>query len=306
MNILNAIGNTPLVELTHVVPPGSARVVAKLEWANPTGSMKDRMARAAIEGAERRGELSPGGTVVEYTSGTTGISLAFVCAARGYRIKIVYSDAFSEEKARMMQALGAELYVVPARGKGITEALVKEMIERAGQLSQQPGHWWSDQLNNRDAIRGYTPLGEEIWQQAGGQVDAFVQVVGTAHSIHGATEALWEHNPRIHVVAVEPAESAVLSGKPAGAHNIEGIGIGFVPPLWEPEKVNEILAVSTEEAMAMARRLAREEGMFAGISSGANVAAALTIAARLGTQATVATILVDSGLRYMSTEVFRG
>ncbi|MCL4562899.1 MAG: cysteine synthase family protein [Chloroflexi bacterium] len=305
MNILEAIGNTPLVELTHLVPPGSARVMAKLEWANPTGSMKDRMARAAIEWAERRGELTPGGSVVEYTSGTTGISLAFVCAAKGYRIEIVYSDAFSEEKALMMKGLGAGLHIVPAQGGGITEALVREMIAQASLLSRQPGHWWSDQLNNRDAIRGYYPLGEEIWKQTGGRMDAFVQVVGTAHSIHGVTEALWEHNPQIHIVAVEPAESAVLSGKQAGAHGIEGIGIGFIPPLWEPEKVNEIMAVSTEEARAMARRLAREEGLFTGISSGANVAAALKIAARLGPKATVATILVDSGLRYLSTDVFR-
>jgi cysteine synthase A len=305
MNILDSIGNTPLVELQHVVPPNSGRVVVKLEWANPTGSMKDRMARAAIEGAEARGDLLQGGTVVEYTGGSTGISLAFVCAAKGYKIRIVSSDAFAQEKIDMMRALGAEVQIVPGQGNGITEELIKKMIEQSRQISQQPGHWWSDQLNNRDAIHGYYPLGEEIWQQTGGKLDAFVQVVGTAHSLHGATEALWGHNPYIHIAAVEPAESAVLSGQPAGAHNIDGIGIGFTPPLWEPEKVHEIQQVSTQEAKEMARRLAREEGIFTGTSSGANVVAALRLARRLGPKATVATILVDSGLRYLSTDVFR-
>jgi cysteine synthase A len=305
MNVLDAIGNTPLIELRRVIPPGSARVMAKLEWANPTGSMKDRMARAAIERAEVDGRLPPDGTVVEYTGGSTGVSLAFVCAAKGYRLRIVFSDAFSEEKMLMMKAMGAEITIVPSHGMGITEKLIKEMIEQADTISQQPGHWYSDQLNNKDAIDGYRPLGEEIWRQTAGKVNAFVHVVGTAHSIHGTTATLWEHNPNIHVVAVEPGESAVLSGRPSGAHNIEGIGIGFVPPLWEPDQVNEIMTVSTEEAKAMARRLAQEEGIFAGTSSGANVVAGLKVAQRLGPRATVVTIIVDSGLRYLSTDVFR-
>jgi len=305
MNILETIGNTPLIELKRVTPSGSARVMVKLEWANPTGSMKDRMARAAIDSAEVDGRLSPGGTVVEYTGGTTGVSLAFVCAAKGYKLQIVFSDAFSEEKMLMMRALGAEITIVPSHGKGITEKLIKEMIEEARTISQQPGHWWSDQLNNKDAINGYYPLGEEIWRQTEGNINAFVHVVGTAHSIHGTTAALWNHNRNIHVVAVEPEESAVLSGQPSGAHNIEGIGIGFVPPLWEPDQVDEITTVSTSEAKAMTRRLAQEEGIFAGTSSGANVVAAIKVAQRLGPKATVATIVVDSGLRYLSTDVFR-
>jgi cysteine synthase A len=179
------------------------------------------------------------------------------------------------------------------------------MIEKARIISQQPNHWWSDQFNNQDAIAGYFPLGEEIWKQTAGEVNAFVHAVGTAHSIHGTTEALWEHNRNIHIVAVEPSESAVLSGKPSGAHAIEGIGVGFIPPLWEADLVNEIMTVSTSEAKAMARRLTREEGLFAGTSSGANVVAALRLAQRLGPKATVATILVDSGLRYLSTDVYR-
>jgi cysteine synthase A len=267
--------------------------------------MKDRMARAAIEGAEERGDLIAGGTVVEYTGGSTGISLAFVCAAKGYRLRIVSSDAFSQEKIDVMRALGAEVEIIYSHGKGISAELIEAMIERSRQITQQPGHWASDQLENRDGVHGYLPMGQEIWQQTGGDLDAFVHCVGTAHSLHGVTDALWEHNPNIHIVAVEPAESAVLSGQPAGAHKIEGIGIGFVPPLWEREKVNEIQAVSTAEAKEMARRLAREEGIFTGISSGANIVAALRIAQRLGPRARVATILVDSGMRYLSTDMFR-
>jgi cysteine synthase A len=305
-NVLGGIGDTPLVQLRNVVPRGAGRVLAKLEWANPTGSMKDRMADAAIEHAEADGRLGPGGTVVEYTSGTTGISLALVCAAKGYGLEIVFSDAFSDEKRRTMQAFGARLTDVPSDNKQITEALIKAMISTAAEISRRPGHWYCDQLNNHDAIAGYLPLGEEIWRQAGGRIDAFVHSVGTAHSIHGVTQALWKHDAKIHIVAVEPAESAVLAGKPSGSHQIEGVGIGFIPPLWQPKLVNEIRAVTTEEAKDMARRLAREEGVFAGVSSGANVAAAIQVARRLGPGATIATIIIDSGLRYLSTDVYRG
>ena len=303
-NVLDTIGNTPIVQLQRIVPHGSARVLAKLEWTNPTGSMKDRMAKAAIEGAEANGLLKPGGTAVEYTAGTTGVSLALVCAAKGYRLHIVSSDAFSEEKMRTMRAFGAEITLVPSDNKRITESLIKELIATAGRISAQPGHWWVDQLNNREAITGYYPLGEEIWIQTEGNVDAFVQAVATAHSIHGVTKALREYKPDLHVAAVEPAESAVLSGGPSGSHRIEGIGIGFIPPLWEPDEVDEILTVSTDEAKVMARRLAREEALFAGTSSGANVVAALRVAQRLGPGATVVTIIVDSGLRYLTTDLY--
>ena len=305
MSILDAIGNTPLVELRRLPPSGAAQVLVKLEYTNPTGSMKDRLALAAISAAEADGRLRPGETVVEYTGGTTGISLAFVCAAKGYKSRIVFSDAFSHEKGLMMQALGSQIILVPSWGGGVTEKLITEMIEAARSMSSQPGHWWCDQLNNGDALQGYIPLGEEIWAQAAGRVNAFVHVVGTAHSIHGTTRGLWKHDRAIHVVAVEPEESAVLSGRPSGSHGIEGIGIGFIPPLWEPHQVNEVMTVSTGDAKAMARRLASEEGIFAGTSSGANVAAAIRIAQRLGRGATVATIIVDSGLRYLSTDVFR-
>ena len=303
--VLDAIGNTPIAELRRVVPPNCARIVAKLEWGNPTGSMKDRMARAVIEAAERDGRLPPGGTVLEYTAGTTGVSLALVCAAKGYGLHIVFSDAFSDEKRHTMQAFGATVEDVRSDNGRITESLIKAMIARANELSTTPNYWWCDQLNNRDAVTGYLAMGEEIWNQTSGRVDAFVHAVSTAHSIHGVARGLRKHKPALHVAAVEPAESAVLSGKPSGSHKIEGIGIGFVPPLWEPDEVDEIITVTTEDAKAMTRRLAREEGFFAGASSGANVVAAIRLGERLGPSATVATIIVDSGLRYLSTDVFR-
>ena len=303
--VLDAIGNTPIAELRRVVPSSCARIVAKLEWGNPTGSMKDRMARAVIEAAERDGRLAPGGTVLEYTAGTTGVSLALVCAAKGYGLHIVFSDAFSDEKRRTMQAFGATVEDVRSDNGRITESLIKAMIARANALSTTPNYWWCDQLNNRDAVTGYLAMGEEIWNQTSGRVDAFVHAVSTAHSIHGVARGLRKHKPALHVAAVEPAESAVLSGKPSGSHKIEGIGIGFVPPLWEPDEVDEIITVTTEDAKAMTRRLAREEGFFAGASSGANVVAAIRLGERLGPSATVATIIVDSGLRYLSTDVFR-
>lgn len=304
-HILDAIGNTPLVEFRHIVPKGSARVIAKLESANPTGSMKDRLARTIIERAAAKGLLPPGGTVVEYTAGTTGISLAFVASALGYRTHFVFSDAFSAEKRWTMRAYGAELTDITSDNGKITKELIEAMIARAGEIAEQPDHWWADQLRNEDGADGYLGLGEEIWSQADGQVDAFVHTVSTAHSIHGASRALRRHRPDLSVFGIEPAESAVLSGGPPGSHKIEGIGLGFIPPLWHRDEVTEVMTVSTDEAKAMARRLAREEAIFAGTSTGANMVAALRVADRLGPGRTVATIIVDSGLRYVSTDVFR-
>lgn len=303
-SVLDAIGNTPLVELTKVAPPGSARIRVKLEFCNPTGSMKDRVAKAMVEAAERDGRLPPGGTVVEYTGGSTGTSLGLVCAAKGYRLKIVFSDAFSDEKRRMMEAFGAVVTVVPSDQGRMNERLFRDLVATAERLAKEPGHWFCNQLNNRDGSAGYHGLGEEIWAQTHGQVDAFVQCVGTAHSLHGTASTLWSHNPKVHIAAVEPAESAVLSGGTSGSHFIEGIGIGYTPPLWNPKLVNSIRPVSSAEARAMCRRLAHEEGIFAGTSSGANVVAALRVAKELGPRATVVTLMVDSGLRYLSTDLF--
>ena len=305
MDILNAIGNTSIVRLRNVVPPNCADIFVKLEWENPAGSMKDRMARAVISRAEEDGRLKPGDTVVEYTGGSTGASLALVCAAKGYRLRIVSSDAFSREKLDHMAALGAELTLVPSEGGLTTKKLILEMIEAARALSREPHTYWTDQLNNRDSIAGYHSLGEEIWSQTKGKVDAFVHCVGTAASLRGVATVLKQHKPSIKIVAVEPAESSVLLGGQAGPHKIEGVGIGYTPPLWEPSLVDEILPVRSDDAKDMARRIAREEALFAGTSSGANVVAAIRVAERLGPDAKVVTLMVDSGLKYLSTDVYR-
>jgi cysteine synthase len=304
MSVLQAIGNTPLVALHRVVPEGCARILVKVEGQNPTGSMKDRMAQAMVAGAERDGRLKAGGTIVEYTGGSTGASLALVAAAKGYRLRIVTSDAFSAEKLTQMRAFGAALTLIPSEGGRITKPLIQAMIAAAKSIAAEPGTYWTDQLNNRDSISGYHPMGAEIWAQSGGKVDAFVQAVGTMASLQGVAMVLKRHKPRVRIVAVEPAESAVLSGGAPGAHRIEGIGIGYAPPMWAPEMVDEVIPVSTDDAEDMARRLATEEGLFAGTSSGANVLAAIRMGLRLGPDATVATLLVDSGLKYLSTPVY--
>jgi cysteine synthase A len=277
----------------------------KLEWENPTGSVKDRMAQAVIARAEELGRLKPGDTVVEYTGGSTGASLALVCAAKGYRLRIVSSDAFSQEKLDHMAALGAELTLVPSEGGGTTKQLILDMIETARGLSQAPHTYWTDQLNNHDSIAGYYSLGEEIWSQTKGEIDAFVHCVGTAASSRGVATVLKRYKPSIKIVVVEPAESSVLLGGQAGPHKIEGVGIGYTPPLWEPTLVDEILPVRTDDAKDMARRIAREEAFFAGTSYGANVVAAIQVAERLGPDAKVVTLMADSGLKYLSTDVYR-
>lgn len=302
---VDAIGKTPLVPLRRIVPEGAARVLLKLEGLNPTGSMKDRGALAMVTSAAAAGRLPSGGTVVEYTGGSMGMSLCFVAAALGFRAHMVSSDAFSQEKRDSMAAFGAQLTLVPSDNQKITASLIKEMIETARGLSQQPGHCWTDQLNNTDANAGYHVLGEEIWEQTEGQVDAFTHSIGTAHSIHGTTHALWQHNPQIRIVGIEPAESPIISEGRSGAHYIEGMGLGFIAPQFEPDLVNEVVTVSTDEAREMARRLAREEGIFGGVSTGCNVVAAIRLAERLGRGKTVVTLQCDTGLKYLSTPVFR-
>lgn len=304
MNILQAIGNTSLVRLRKLVPPHCADVFVKLEWENPTGSLKDRMAQAMIARAEADGRLKPGDTVVEYTGGSTGTSLALVCAAKGYRLRIVSSDAFSREKLDHMAALGAELTLLPSEGGLTTRKLILDMIEAARVLSREPRTYWTDQLNNHDSVAGYYSLGEEIWSQTQGKIDAFVHCVGTAASSRGVATVLKRYKPGIRIVVVEPAESSVLLGGQAGPHKIEGVGIGYTPPLWEPALVDDILPVSTADAKDMTRRLAREEALFGGTSSGANVVAAIQVAERLGPGASVVTLMADSGLKYLSTDVY--
>jgi cysteine synthase A len=302
--IIDSIGNTSLVQLWQVVPSDCGKIFAKLEWQNPSGSMKDRMALGVISRAEGDGRLSPGDTVVEYTGGSTGTSLALVCAAKGYQIHVVSSKAFSQEKLNHMVAYGAQLTLVPYGGGGMTKQLFLDMIEAARTLSRKPHTYWVNQLSNPDTIAGYFSLGEEIWSQTQGEVDAFVQSVGTGASLRGVATVLKRHNPRIKIIAVEPAESAMLSGGNAGAHDIEGIGIGYIPPLWESSLVDEVLSVKTAEAKEMARQLARKEGIFAGTSSGGNVLAAMRVAKELGPSSKVVTLMIDSGLKYVSTDLY--
>jgi cysteine synthase A len=305
VDILETIGNTSLVRLRHVVPAGCADILVKLEWENPTASMKDRMALAVISRAEADGRLRPGSTVVEYTGGSTGTSLALVAATKGYRIRIVTSDAFSQEKRDHMAALGAELTLVPSEGGRTTKQLILDMIEAARAISREPGTYWTDQLTNLDSVAGYHPLGEEIWSQTAGRVDAFVHCVGTGASSRGVATVLKRHRSAVRTVVVEPAESSVLLGGQPGPHKIEGVGIGYTPPLWDASVIDEVMAVGTDEAKAMTRRLAREEALFAGTSSGANVVAAIRVAERLGPGRAVVTLMADSGLKYLSTDVYR-
>jgi len=297
--ILDSIGNTTLLPLRHLVPKGSAGILLKLENENPTGSMKDRMALSMIETPEFEGRLADGAAVVEYTGGSTGVSLSLVCAVKGHPLHIVTSDAFSKEKLDHMRILGAKLEIIPSVGGGMTEKLTKDMIARAGVIAQETGAYWTDQMKNQDQLPAYRRLAEELWTQTEGKIDAFVQFVGTGGSLRGTAEGLKRHNEHIRVFAVEPAESPVLSGGKSGAHKIDGVGAGFVVPMWKPDLVERVLQVSTAEAMAMALRLAREEGLFAGTSTGGNVVAALRVAQSLGEGATVVTLMVDSGMKYL-------
>ena len=302
-SMIDRIGNTPMVKLQRIVPDDCARILLKVESENPTGSIKDRMALAMIEAAEADGRLQPGGHVIEYTGGSTGVSLAFICAAKRYTASIVTSDAFSIEKRNQMKAYGAELTIIPSQEGRMTEGLTRNMIESARVITARTGGFWTDQLSNPDQIEAYRKMGEEIWQQAE-YVDGFVAMTGTTASFQGNAEALRRHNPAIHCTAVEPAESPVLSGGPTGAHKIEGTGAGFVVPLWKPESANEIATVSTEEAIAMCRRLAAEEAIFAGTSTGGNIVKSIELGRKLGRDATVVTIMCDTGMKYLSTAVY--
>jgi cysteine synthase len=300
-DILECVGNTSMVALRKIAPKNGAKILLKIESENPTGSMKDRMALAMIEAAEASGRLKPGGCVVEYTGGSTGVSLALVCAVKGHPLHIVSSNAFAKEKLDHMRILGAALQLVPSEGGGMTEKLTRDMIDAAGVVAKNTGAYWTDQMKNEDQMAAYHAMAEEIWRQTDGRIDGFVQSVGTAASLRGIGEALRRHNTKIQIIAVEPAESPVLSGGKPGSHKIDGIGAGFVVPLWQKEVADGIDWVSTEEAVGMALRLAREEGIFAGTSTGGNVIAALRLAERLGRGATVVTVMCDTGMKYLKS-----
>ena len=299
-DILHRIGNTTLLPLRTVVPGNGSRILVKLENENPSGSMKDRMALAMIEAAEADGRLTADGSVVEATAGSTGVSLSLVCAVKKYPLHIVSSDAFAKEKLDHMKILGAQLQILHSETGGMTEKLTRDMIEAARTIAVKLGSFWTDQMNNADVLPAYHQMADEIWTQTGGQVDGFVQSVGTGGSLRGNAEGLRRHNKHIKIVAVEPAESPVLSGGKPGSHKIDGIGAGYVVPLWQKEIADHIEQVSTEDATTMALRLAREEGLFAGTSTGANVTAALRLAQQLGPNATVVTVMVDTGMKYLT------
>jgi cysteine synthase A len=302
-SVLSAIGNTPVVRLRKLVDEGSADVIVKLEFYNPTGSYKDRMALAMIEGAEKRGTLNAGMRVIEYTGGSTGSSLAMVCSIKGYPFIALSSDAWSSEKLRTMAAFGAEVRIFPSEGGKVTPGLIQTLKAEAERMSAEPGTYYANQFNNRDAINGYRGIGTELLTQVG-KIDVFCGGVGTAGMLSGVSQALKPSGCRI--IALEPDTSPAITAGHGGPHRVEGMGVGFLPPHLTADVYDEARAINEEEARGMARRMAREEGIFAGVSSGLNVLAALQIARELGPGHTVATVAVDTGLKYLAGDLFEG
>ncbi len=305
-SMLELVGKTPVVQLSKVVPDGAADVFVKLEWFNPTGSYKDRMALAMIEEAEKRGDLRSGMTVVEYTGGSTGSSLAYVCAAKGYDFRVVSSDAVAVEKLRTMTAFGADLTVLESEGGKVTPSLVPRMVAKAEEYAAEPDAYWTNQLENHDALVGYRALGEELLDQMDRPIDVFCAMVGTAGLAMGVSAALAEGGSAARIVVLEPATSAVISGGSPGPHAVEGTGIGYEPPLLDRNRFDEARPIDEDAGRAMARRLAREEGLLAGTSSGLNVAGAVDLAVELGAGHTVVTVAVDTGLKYLASDLFTG
>jgi len=303
-SMTDVVGSTPLVQLHKVVPDDAADVFVKLEWFNPTGSYKDRMALAMVEEAERRGDLRDGMTVVEYTGGSTGSSLAYVCAVKGYRFKVVSSDAVAEEKLKTMIAFGADLTVIESTGGKITPDLVPRMIEQASKFASEPDTYWTDQLNNTDALVGYRKIGDELLEQLDRPIDVFCAMVGTAGLTMGVSSALADGGSEARIVVLEPASSPYLTKGEAGTHGVEGTGIGYLPPLLDQNRYNEARAIEESDGREMARRLAAEEGLLAGTSTGLNVVGAIDIALELGPAHTVVTVAVDTGLKYLAGDLY--
>ncbi|WPG41541.1 cysteine synthase family protein [Variovorax sp. EBFNA2] len=301
---LCAIGNTPVVKLRRVVPEGSGSVYVKLEYFNPTGSYKDRMAKTMVEEAEARGTLKPGMTVVEASGGSTGSSLAFVCAVKGYRFRIVSSNAFAQEKLKTMAAFGAEVELIHSPSGNISANLIPSMIQRSKEIADEGNCYRTDQFNNRDALIGYEQIGVELIKQFPNGISAFCGAVGVAGMVMRVSRALKAAAQDTRIVVLEPATSPLISHGFAGEHHVEGIGIGFVPPLLDRDLYDEVRAISEVEARRMCRRLASEEGLLAGTSTGLNVTAAIQLARELGPDATVVTVASDTGLKYMNGNLF--
>jgi cysteine synthase A len=298
-SILSAIGNTPLVKLQKLVPPGAADVYVKLEYFNPTGSYKDRMALAIIEAAEKRGDLKKGMNVIECTGGSTGTSMAFVCMIKGYGFKAISSDAFAKEKLKAIQMFGGELEIIPSEGGKITPNLIPSLIARAEVLSKQ-GAYWTNQFKNRDALEAYEIMANEILAQLKKPIDEFCAAVGTAGMAAGVSRVLKKANPKTKITFLEPASAPLLSKGQKGSHKVEGIGVGLVPPLLEFAQYDEVRTADEQEARKLAKLLVSQEGILAGTSTALNVVAAIEAAERLGSGHTVVTVACDSGMKYMA------
>lgn len=299
-NITDGIGHTPLVRLNRLSPPGGATIYGKAEFYNPGGSVKDRICLNMIDEAENKGLLKPGGTIVEPTSGNTGIGLALVSAVRGYKLILVMPEGMSLERASLLSSYGAQLVLTPAR-----EGMRGSIKEAESILEQNPEYFMPNQFSNpaNPAIHRQTTA-LEIWEALEGKVDAFVAAVGTGGTITGCGELFKENNPSVKVIAVEPTGSPVLSGGEPGPHRIQGIGAGFVPKVLNRSLIDQIMTVTDEEAYQTTKQLARKEGLLVGISAGANVFAAQKVAEALGPNKNVVTILCDTGERYLSIEKY--
>ena len=300
--IIEIIGNTPIVKLQKILEKGCGEVYVKLEAYNPTGSKKDRMALAMIEGAEKRGLLKKGMTVVEYSGGSTGAGLAFVCTLKGYRFRLITADVFGKEKIGLMRSLGADVEIIKSENGKITKELINKMINRAKEISKEPNTFFTNQLDNKDVIEGFVPLGEEIIDQLGEDIDAICDTVGTAGTLMGIAKAFKENQTKI--IAVEPSSSPILSEGIKGSHNVEGVGLGFIPALYNPRLVDEVITVEESRARQTSRDLALKEGIFCGTSSGMNVAAAIEVSKKLGPKSKVVAIACDTGLKYLSEGLF--
>ena len=303
-NILETVGNTPIVKLEKIIPSGCGEVYVKLEANNPTGSKKDRMALSMIEGAEKRGDLKEGMSVVEYSGGSTGAGLAFVCAIKGYRFRLITADVFGKEKIGLMRALGADIEVIKSEDGKITKELIGKMIERAEEISVEPDTFFTDQLNNMDVIEGFVPLGDEILKQLDGKVDAVCDTIGTAGTLMGIAKSFKDNGIHSKVIALEPASSPILSKGIKGAHNVEGVGLGFIPAIYNSEYVDDVISIEESLARQTCKELASKEGIFCGTSSGMNVAGAIKLSKSLGPKSKVVAVACDTGLKYLSEGLF--
>tara|TARA_A100001011_G_scaffold244324_1_gene252334 strand:+ start:452 stop:1372 length:921 start_codon:yes stop_codon:yes gene_type:complete len=303
-NILGAIGNTPIVKLQKITPLGCGEVYVKLEANNPTGSKKDRMALSMIEGAEKRGDLIEGMSVVEYSGGSTGAGLALICGIKGYRFRLITADVFGNEKIALMRALGADLEILKSEDGKITRELISKMIQRAEEISVEPNTFFTDQLNNSDVIEGFVPLGEEILQQLDGKVDAICDTIGTAGTLMGIAKSFKDKGVNSKIVALEPASSPILSKGIKGAHNVEGVGLGFIPAIYNSKYVDDVIAIEESLARQTCKELASKEGIFCGTSSGMNIAGAIKLSKNLGPKSKVVAVACDTGLKYLSEGLF--